>query len=206
MSDVREILPTIRDQGQRNTCLSLALSDGHTVARKGPPMLAADYLHFNASRIAKVGINDAVSAFAAMTALERAGQPAENECPYSRSARSPQWAPTGLTGATFKRKSRLEMQGVWPTIERDVSSGSALVLIVSIDDAFWEPTHGVIERPNGTVRGSHALLAVAVAAAAPRVLVRNSWGPEWGEEGYAWISREYLDARCDGVISMGEPA
>jgi C1A family cysteine protease len=55
------------------------------------------------------------------------------------------------------------------------------------------------------VRGGHAVVAVGYddglvikgkTAAAPEtkgaLLIRNSWGPEWGEAGYGWVPYQYI--------------
>ncbi len=40
--------------------------------------------------------------------------------------------------------------------------------------------------------GGHAVLCVGYDDATGRFLVRNSWGPSWGQSGYFWITYDYL--------------
>ncbi len=42
--------------------------------------------------------------------------------------------------------------------------------------------------------GGHAMLIVGYSMTKRAVLVRNSWGPEWGLGGYCWIPFDYLTA------------
>ena len=41
-------------------------------------------------------------------------------------------------------------------------------------------------------QGGHAVLAVGYDRAKQLVLVRNSWGPEWGMDGYFWMPFSYF--------------
>ena len=42
--------------------------------------------------------------------------------------------------------------------------------------------------------GNHAVLAVEVGVSDQKnyLKVRNSWGLNWGKDGYAWLSEEFL--------------
>lgn len=201
MTALRTILPAARDQGDRETCLSIALSDGHHAARGAEPSLAADYLHFKATVVEGVGVNEGVSVSSAMLALEDDGQPAETECPYSPKVLPTAWKPPPPTGQLWRHRTAAG-QGHWNTIAAHVGGGRPVVVVMAIDDAFWTPIGGVVEAPSGQVRASQAVLGVAIANQAERLLVRNSWGPEWGDGGYAWLSFVYVAARCKAVITF----
>jgi hypothetical protein len=47
-------------------------------------------------------------------------------------------------------------------------------------------------RPHDAVEGGHALLAVGYTDS--HVLVRNSWGTDWGQDGYGFLPWTYFDA------------
>lgn len=201
MANARELLPEVRDQGDRLTCLCMALSDGHHVARGTAPSLSVDFLHFKAATLAGVGVNDGVPDWAGMDALDTLGQPAEAECPYSPTDRDPSWQPPVPSGPVLRHRTTGGAHD-WATLASSVAAGKPIVIALDIDDAFWTPVNGLVEEVDGPERASHAVLAVAVAEGIARVLVRNSWGPDWGDNGHAWISASYLAARCTGIITF----
>ena len=68
---------------------------------------------------------------------------------------------------------------------------------MTISDGFYLPG------PDGIVAAAeppdperdHAVLALGhgtLSGSAEAVLVRNFWGPEWGEDGHAWLPEAYL--------------
>ena len=54
---------------------------------------------------------------------------------------------------------------------------------------------GIIPFPadNDSVAGGHAVVAAGYDDGKKRVLIRNSWGTEWGEEGYGYMPYEYFE-------------
>jgi C1A family cysteine protease len=83
----------------------------------------------------------------------------------------------------------------------------------SVFESIWEATGGEIPYPadNEQLAGGHAIMAVGYDDArkikSPRAggpqtkgafLIRNSWGPSWGEKGYGWLPYQYvLDSLAD---------
>ena len=67
---------------------------------------------------------------------------------------------------------------------------------------FWVPDtmdqvsadNPVIPVPtiNGRFVGGHAVVAVGYDDEKEAILIRNSWGKDWGVEGYAWLPYEYV--------------
>ena len=46
--------------------------------------------------------------------------------------------------------------------------------------------------PGGQTPGNHAVLAVGIDAP-DRLIVKNSWGPGWGDGGYGFVTPRYYD-------------
>jgi C1A family cysteine protease len=51
-----------------------------------------------------------------------------------------------------------------------------------------------------TVRGGHAIAIVGYSA--DRLIIRNSWGTPWGDQGYAYASNAYAEAAFDEAYGI----
>lgn len=206
MPDLTHLLSVARDQGVRNTCLSIALSDGHTVARGGGPLLSCEFLHHAAATRSGVGLNDPISLRAGRDALAGDGQPEEFACPYSPSPRPIGWSPPPNIGPIWRRKTLKTTQRIVRVVRSELQRGRATVLILRINDAFRDAvlSGNAIDDIGGPDRGLHAVLAVADSQTSGPVLIRNSWGLRWGDSGHAWLTERYLLARCTDVIGFSK--
>ena len=63
-----------------------------------------------------------------------------------------------------------------------------LVTTLSVYDDFLLYEKGVYQHKTGNILGGHAVSLVGFDDTKRAWLVQNSWGPDWGEGGYIWIS------------------
>ena len=78
-----------------------------------------------------------------------------------------------------------------------LASGNPFVFGFSVYESFQSPRVGDtgtvrMPRPGEPLVGGHAVVACGYDLEARRFLVRNSWGPGWGQEGYFTMPFEYL--------------
>ena len=81
-----------------------------------------------------------------------------------------------------------------------LASGYPFVYGFAVYDSFEDPAvaaTGVVPmpKPNESLLGGHAVLAVGYDDATQRFRVRNSWGPGWGQAGYFTMPYAYLMQR-----------
>jgi C1A family cysteine protease len=78
-----------------------------------------------------------------------------------------------------------------------IKDGKPVGVLVHITDTFLDPKSDIVaDSTLVPTSGSHAVVAAGYGthkvSKEPHVLVRNSWGPNWGKQGMAWLPRAYL--------------
>lgn len=202
--DLRDGFNEVRDQGDRPTCLACATSDAHARFHDCLP-LSAEYLFFHAIRIATVGsLVDGFTFDEAAIALAEEGQPSEEEWPYSLIQPDP-WAPPTVT-KIWQANLDCGVANASGAIKELLMKGQAVILGVRISAAFLGPSRPDFTiAPDGDGFGGHAILAVGVGRGyngQQFFLIRNSWGRSWADEGYAWLSVDYLNDKLIGFASV----
>jgi hypothetical protein len=73
----------------------------------------------------------------------------------------------------------------------------SLVVSAEIDQWWGEPLSKTMPARNYTlpVRGSHyvCLVGYRIIGGEMEFLMRNSWGTQWGDEGYAWVAEGWVN-------------
>ncbi len=202
MNSFQDILPPVRDQGLRSTCLSIALSDGHLIARRTGPVLSPEHLHFQATRRVGFGPNDAIPLSAGRDTLSQDGQTSESDCPYSPLPRPPAWTPVGNLSQVWRRSTLSFHSDILRLVREDLAGGTTCVLLLTLNDAFiaGPPQGGTIDVVTGPDRGHHAVLPLEITTSPGAILIRNCWGTGWGDGGHAWVSEAFLVAKCFGIV------
>ncbi len=206
MLDLRARQSPIKDQGGRNTCVAFAMTAGHEMLRDDGEDLSEEFLHWAAKQPVGSGASaKGTTLAAAANALANLGQPLEYLWPYD-DTRNEQAAtyhpPAGVHAAAASRC--LHGGHVLPPIpaalRHALDQGLAVLLGVQLFATWYGPLDdGRIALPTkrASVLGGHAVLLVGYdgdAGASDYFIIRNSWGADWGEGGYAYLPDAYIDA------------
>ncbi len=211
LQDLRSLFGAIRHQGERPTCVAFAVSDAHRAARGSPTTLSVEHLYYHA--VQRTPGRDPEAGVALATILEALrldGQCAEMGWGYL-DALPPDlktWRPPASATRAFRRDATWVGANV-ASILTQLDAGAPAVVTLLLGQRFYEPVDGVVTTgPNDPDTDYHAIVAIGhgLIATQPFVLVRNSWGDDWGLHGQAWIAADYLEPRLVGaaIISKAE--
>lgn len=212
ISDLRGQFGPVRDQGSRPTCMAFAASDTHAGVRPGWDELCAEWVYFHGLKRDGGAVGDGVTLGSTLAALELDGQPHEAAWPYTSAAitDASAWAPPSGVSPLFHRLGQKFTPTPVDVIQR-VDAGAPVLMVMRLSRAFyggWDG-EGVISSPEPPdPQRRHAVIAVGHGhrAGVELVLIRNSWGPGWGDGGHVWLDTAYLAPRLfDAAVLTQEP-
>ncbi len=207
-SDLRHLLgKQIPRQGPRPLCLPFAVSGIHggARARDGTAIddLAPEALWRDCVLNGKAS-DGGTTLSAVDDALRNSGQPSASVWPYdSTLGAGTEDPPSAATAAIWHKHELVPVALRHDGYERDLRDqlvlGRLVVVIIELTAEFWAAAaDGTVALPLVTAPAGdyHAVIAAGVGRYGPSphtaFLVRNSWGPQWGAGGYAWLPIEYL--------------
>jgi C1A family cysteine protease len=200
LHDLRAEFGEARDQAPRPTCMAFAASDAHAGLRAGWEPLSVEWAYYHAVRRGGAKPDDGATLASMLKVLEVDGQPHETGWPYiAEPIRDPAvWKPPPGVSPLYRRDSN-RITATLDEIIGQLDASVPVLMTMQLSDAFYLPDkNGIVdsaEKPDPTRK--HAVVAVGhgVRASDRMILVRNSWGPDWGISGYAWLTGSYLTAR-----------
>lgn len=214
--DLRSQCPAIYDQGQIGSCTANAIAAAiefdmlkQAVKAFTPSRL---FIYFNERSIegtvgsdAGAFIRDGIKSVASL------GDCPETDWPYDDTPADPATGvfPTGARAAIrppqscfddavkHKAVTYMSVDQNLADMKGCLSSGSPFVFGFTVYPSFESDDvarSGVVPMPgaNEATIGGHAVLAVGYDDETTRFIIRNSWGPNWGENGYCYMPYAYL--------------
>jgi hypothetical protein len=172
------------DQGETPQCVGYSwahwIEDGpvvHLLDRSAPPVVQPSYIYYEAQKVDEWEGEDydGTSVRAGVKVLHRLGYVTEYR-----------WAWDARTVADTVLAVGPVVVGTWWTEGMSYPDGSGRIL------------------PTGRVQGGHAYVINGYDEATRLFRVKNSWGPDWGVNGYGFLHFDDLDAllRWDGEACL----
>lgn len=199
--DLRNLQSPVKDQGRRGTCVACAATAGHEMLRAEGLDLCVEFLHWASKRRDRLpGMSEGTTLPAVAEALAQIGQPPESAWPYDdqRDQSAPDYLPPAEACNAAPDRRVSSGAAIPPTsaaLRDALQRGGAVLLGIRLHMPWYEVgPNGRIAMPMAGARdfGGHAVLVIGHQNAT--VFVRNSWGADWGANGYAYLPEAYVDA------------
>jgi C1A family cysteine protease len=204
-ADLRPGMSPVENQGQLGSCTANALAGAleFLEVKSGQPLvdLSRLFIYYNERAIEHTVASDSGAMIRdGIKTLAAQGVCPEKKWPYVVSAFAKKPSAACYTAAkghviqTYHRIVSLsEMRAC-------LAEGYPFVFGFSVYESFESATvarTGVANMPKPRERqlGGHAVCAVGYDDKSKRLLVRNSWGPAWGMEGYFTLPYDYVSNR-----------
>jgi len=204
--DLRPFMPPVYNQGNLGSCTAngvcallqyMAMQTGVTFSRIAPSRL---FVYFN-TRSLEGTINEDAGGMIrdAVKAANRWGAPSEVPTwPYVEDHFTMRPSPAAYKEA--ERDQALAYKRVSNVIEIEHALASKLPVVfgTTLYDSFNKvEADGIVHMPATTEQpmGGHCMVIVGFDRAKQHFIVRNSWGKEWGKEGYCFFPYAYIGDR-----------
>lgn len=183
----------VRDQGPRPTCLAFALSALNQHTSSAPGYLSVEYLYRQA--LSGGACTDGLTLDRGLASVSK-GQPEEHEAPYETAEPVLPVTVPVLPAATTLYSAALNQHALdLAAIERTLRAGQPVGLGIRVTRSFTQPSNGVIAFEADVFPGAaHAVVVVGLGTIGSdcHLRIRNSWGPQWGDAGHAWLPWSYV--------------
>lgn len=196
--DLRQSMPAVYDQGNISSCTANALCA--LVAYDLPHFEASRlFLYFNTRELEGTANQDAGTTLTdGVRALSSKGVCSEAEWPYATSKFLEH--PPEVCYASAKSHVAViskNLRDDFGTLQRALAAGWPFVVGIMVfasmeSDAVAKTGNVPMPCPGEEILGGHAVVCVGYDDARQVWIMRNSWGPTWGDRGHFYLPYAYL--------------
>jgi C1A family cysteine protease len=212
-ADLRPGCPPVYDQGQVGSCTANSVAGAFEFAQK--KQMLADFMpsrlfiYYNERAMEHTTGQDAGAQIRdGIKSVVKQGVPPETDWPYSENISVVTTKPNAAayTDAlqhkvvSYHRISARTSDAFLNLMKSCLADGYPFCFGFTVYSAFEGAEvakTGILKMPDlkkEEVVGGHAVLAVGYDDKTKSVLVRNSWGPKWGQKGYFWMPYAYISS------------
>ena len=212
-ASVSSLMSPARDQGQRGTCVALAVTALHESRRAADTSamieLSEETLYWGAKQADK-NRTSGTSFRSAHLALGKWGQPQAGLWPYdplradaAECTPPPEAIDPG--NCYFARLKWVPVDVV--AVKAHLAAGRAVAVSVEMSTGFFVAEGGKVPvpQPKELISENHAILLTGYRDSDEIFLFRNSWGVGWGDSGYGQLPYRYLTLHGKSACTVELP-
>lgn len=207
--DLRKKCPPVFNQGSLGSCTANALTAAVEYGKKNQKQkvvrLSRLFLYYN-ERVMMGTVNSDSGAYLrdGIKSLNKQGVCPEKEWRYSSSTRPGAKYTQKPSASCYKSALNNRIKAYYRItnglmgIKQCLAEGFPISFGFAVFESFLSEqvaTKGIMPMPDvyrESMLGGHAVLAVGYDDETQMVLVRNSWGKKWGDNGYFWMPYEFI--------------
>lgn len=211
--DMSASLGSIRDQGNRGTCLAFAATAAHERSRRAQPdggsPLGEEILYW-ACKQHDGDTEPGTYPTTMASVLPSHGQSAALLWPYdgARDDRDASYIPPdAAVEPSALRRGSLRQIAVSPAaICPALEGGDVVILALELWERFFHAPDGACGIPTSTdlLGDGHAVAAVGFDDASDELIIRNSWGTTWGAGGHGRLPYPALAVAAKGAWTVAD--
>jgi C1A family cysteine protease len=201
-ADLRPQMPPVYDQGQLGSCTGNAIAGAmeYERDRQGLPDFVPSrlFVYYNERALEGTVSSDSGAVIRdGIKVVNTEGVCPETLWPYNIGMFAVKPPHRCYVAATKDKAVRYEAVLTLGDLKDAIASNLSVVFGFTVYESFESQAvarTGVMPLPKKgeSVVGGHAVLAVGYSDAKRHVIVRNSWGPTWGDQGYFYMPYQYL--------------
>jgi C1A family cysteine protease len=207
--DLRPHMSPIVNQGSLGSCTANAIVSGlrEFLALKDAPAgqtltrLSRLFLYWHERDLENTVSTDSGATLRdGMRVLANIGVPPEDDYPYMENIFTDAPSSEAEQHATANKITEYHRVMGFTDMQSALSSGLPVVIGMYVYPSFESTTTSgivaAVDKTTETVLGGHALTVVGYKKIdnVDYAIVRNSWGTDWGDNGYCYVPRTYWDA------------
>lgn len=205
--DLRNDFTKIKDQGTIGACTVFSIASIYEYILKKNAQkevdLSESFVYYNVRHSEGKEIEDTGSSFqSVIKSMGEQGICTELLHPYSLSLSDEPSEEAYADGITRRIVKALNVNVEENAIKSAIQEGYPVAISLKIYDSF-NATKGFVERPTDEEMesddfGYHAMVVVGYTDETKHFVVRNSWGEQFGDNGYCYIPYSYI---CDSNLN-----
>lgn len=199
--DLRKFSSTPVNQDELGACTGFAIAKGlrEYFLRKDSgdkTALSPLFLYYNERKIENTIDEDAGAIIeTGMKVLKNIGVSSEDAWPYI--IKNFKLEPSLIAyenAKKYKVKKIRELKGL-RQIKIELDKGNPVVFGIEVYSSFEEPKNGIVPIPDRKKEehlGGHAVVCLGYDDTKGHLIMKNSWGTDWGDKGYFYLPYEFF--------------